>query len=30
MPECRCMDCKGLFWWYESRDYCNNCLKGKG
>lgn len=30
MPENICSGCKGKFWWYEKRDYCNNCIKMRG
>ena len=30
MPEYRCEGYKGQFWWYEKRDYCNQCLNARG
>ena len=25
MPDNYCLRCKGRFWWYNTRDYCNKC-----
>jgi len=28
MPDVRCDDCKGVYWWYDntSKPLCNNCM----
>jgi hypothetical protein len=25
MPDMRCKECHGVFWWIHERDYCNKC-----